>query len=312
MKYVDLHCDALTAAGEKDLTDASLQAGLKKLKNGECAVQCFAIFTQGDGAALCAEQRLSYFAEQMQKFGKDVLPVRQYFDFAYCLNSGITGAVLTIENLGFIGDDLKKIEKLAASGVKMASLVWNFENSLAYPNLKFDGGKPLFSAREDRGLKPLGKQAVEVLDGAKIIIDISHLSDGGAYDILEGRKIPIVASHSNAAAVWPVCRNLTDELIKKIADCGGVVGVNYCKDFLGEGETFDCVLRHINNMIKVVGEDLIALGSDFDGIPAPPDLEDSTKVPYLLSYLSDNGISGKLLEKLCYKNFARVFREVCT
>ncbi|MDE6597841.1 MAG: membrane dipeptidase [Clostridia bacterium] len=308
MKYIDLHCDALTKAGEKDLTDASLQAGLKKLNESECAAQCFAVFTQGAGAALCAENRLVYFAEQMQKFGKSVLPIRQYADLAYCLNSGITGAILTIENLGFIGNDLTRIEKLAKSGVKMASLVWNVENSLAYPNLV----DPLSSAREERGLKPLGRQAVEALDGKGIIVDISHLSDGGAHEILEGRKIPLVASHSNAAEVCPIPRNLTDNLIKKIADCGGVVGVNFCKKFLGEGETYELVLRHIKHLIKVGGVDIIALGSDFDGIPAPPDLENCTKVPALLDYLSAHGICGELLEKLCYKNFARVFREVCT
>ncbi len=311
MKYIDLHCDALTEAGEKNLSDSSLQSGLEKLKMSECATQCFAIFTQGDGAALYATDRLTYFSEQMQKNGKTVLPVRQYSDLAYCLNSEKTGAILTVENLGFIGDDLKKIRELASSGVKMASLVWNYENSLAYPNLKFKGDMPLFSEREGRGLKPLGRRAVEIMDEEGIIVDISHLSDGGADEILTGRKIPVVASHSNAAAVCPVCRNLTDDLIKKIADCGGVIGVNFCKDFLGEGETFDCVLKHIRHLIKVGGEDIIAFGSDFDGIPAPPGLEDCLKMPKLIGYLSDNGIEGELLEKLCYKNFARVFREVC-
>ena len=307
MRYIDLHCDALTAAGENDLTDASLQAGLKKLNESECAAQCFAVFTQGAGAALCAEKALVRFAEQMQKFGKSVLPVRQYSDLAYCLNSGITGAILTVENLGFIGDDLTAIDKLAKSGVKMASLVWNEENSLAYPNVV----DPLSMVRENRGLKPLGRRAVEMLDDNGIIVDISHLSDGGAYEILEGRKIPLVASHSNAAEVCPVPRNLTDNLIKKIAGCGGVVGVNFCKKFLGEGETFDLVLRHIKHLIKVGGVDIIAFGSDFDGIPAPQNLEDCTKMPALLDYLSTHGICGQLLEKLCYKNFARVFREVC-
>ena len=311
MKYVDLHCDTLTAAGDKDLTNSSLQAGLKKLQSSECAAQCFAVFTQGAGAALCAWDRLSYFAEQMQKHGKSVLPVRHYSDLAYCLNSGITGAILTVENLGFIGEDLTQIERFASFGVKMASLVWNEENALAYPNLKYDGNMPLFCEREERGLKPLGRQTVEILDKLGIIVDISHLSDGGADEILAGRKIPAVASHSNAAEVFPVSRNLTDGLIKKIADCGGVVGVNFCKKFLGEGETFACVLKHIKHLVKVGGEDIVAFGSDFDGIPAPPGLEDCTKVPALLNYLSANGISDGLLEKLCYKNFARVFREVC-
>lgn len=294
MKYIDLHSDTLTAAfdGGYSPLDCPLQASFKKLKKSGCAAQCLAVFTEGEGAAHSFNNYLSFYKN---------LQVKKITDTSR-LGDGF-GVILTVENLGFIGNDLSRIFELSKAGVKMASLVWNNENALAYPNAASSG-------REIRGLKPPGRQAVGLLDEHKIIIDISHLSDGGAEEILAGRKTPIVASHSNCSEVCGVPRNLTDPLIKKIADCGGVVGVNYCKKFLGEGKTCDLVERHIRHLIKVGGEDIIALGSDFDGIPAPPDLEDCTKVPALLQKLEES-LGGRVCEKLCYGNFERVFKEVC-
>lgn len=309
MRYVDLHCDTLTECFDKGLSlaDCNLQINLEKLKKSGCAVQCFAIFTQGGDAAFRFEKYLSYYGECIKKHG--IKPVLDFGGFESCLKGGEAGSILTVENLGFM-TDLAQLKSLYAAGVRMASLVWNFENTFAYPNLIFEGGIPKFSKRESRGLKGLGRQAVEALDGLKIIVDISHLSDGGTDEILSGRKTPIVASHSNAACVNGVARNLTDVQIKKIADCGGVVGVNFCKDFLGVGSTFESIFAHFKHIINIGGEDVAAFGSDFDGIPAPPDLEDCTKMPRLLHYLEGRGIKGETLEKLCYKNFARVFKEV--
>lgn len=309
MKYVDLHCDTLTACRDKGLklNDCGLQTDLEKLKNSGCAAQCFAVFTDGGNAAESFGEYLGFYRGQSGA----VLPVLSYSDLERCVNGNALGSVLTVENLGFIGGDLSLLGKLQAAGVRMASLVWNFKNALAYPNLKFMDGAPLFSDREERGLTELGAQAAEDLDALKIILDISHLSDGGAEQLLDNRKIPLVASHSNAAAVCPVCRNLTDALIKKIADCGGVVGVNFCVDFLGGDGGRDMLLKHINHIIKVGGEDIIALGSDFDGIPENPDIKDCTHMPGLFDFLNMRGIRAEVLEKLAHKNFARVFKEVC-
>lgn len=281
MRYCDLHCDTLSNGG------ASFNLRVEQLIKSGCTAQCFAIFTQGETCASDFEACLEKFksGERRENFS----------------------AILTVENLGYIGEDLDKLYRLKDIGVKMASLVWNFENSLAYPNLIWENGLPQFSKCEQRGLKPLGKRAVEILDGLGILIDISHLSDGGAEDILRGRKTPVVASHSNAFSECAVSRNLTGGLIKKVADCGGLVGVNYCKDFLGEGETFERVLAHIRAIIKAGGEEVIALGSDFDGMPPPENLEDCTRVPALLEYLSAH-IPARIMEKLCYKNFFRLFK----
>lgn len=308
IKYADMHCDTLTECFDRGLSleDCALQINKQGLKKSGCAVQCFAVFTEGASAAPRFYNYLGYAATALG----GMLAVRAS-DIRRASSRGELSAVLTVENLGFI-KCADEVAGLARAGVRMASLVWNYENALAYPNLIFsDEGQPLFSARESRGLKPLGREVLEALDKNKIIADISHLSDGGADEILRGRKIPVVASHSNAAAVCGVSRNLTDFQIKKIADCGGAIGVNYCKDFLGEGDTLRLVAEHIRHIIGVGGEEVVALGSDFDGIPAPPGLEDCSRVPELFDYLEKSGLSPAVLEKLCYKNFMRVFEEVC-
>ena len=304
-----MHCDTISECFDRGyaLTNCNLQTDLEKLNKSGCAVQCFAIFTQGEGSALRFKEYFSFYLESL----KNINAVSSFSDIERGICRGETCAILTVENLGFIGEDLKRLDELAKLGVKMASLVWNYENQFAYPNTRFVNGILQPESREKRGLKRLGKEAVQRLDELKIIVDISHLSDGGAAEILENRKIPLVASHSNCASVCNVSRNLTDGLIKKIADCGGAVGVNFYKKFLGEGETYAQILRHIKHLIKIGGEDIIAFGSDFDGIPATPDLEDCTVMPRLLNFLNNSGISPRVMEKLCYKNFTRVFRDIC-
>ncbi len=312
MIYTDMHCDTLTVCTENGLSlaDCNSQTSLKKLKESNCAAQCFAIFTDGEGAALSFEKYLAYYKQNVAKLKHIAAPIENYGDILQCKDGDKVGCILTVENLGFIGDDLSQIDRLKNEGVKMASLVWNNKNQFAVPNLVFENGVPQFETRVDEGLTALGKAAVERLDYDKIIVDISHLSDGGARDILNGRKTPVVASHSNAQKILNVCRNLSDELIKKIADCGGVIGVNFCKDFLGE-PAFGFAFKHIRHIINTGGEDVIALGSDFDGIPVNTELPDCTAVPKLLHYLKDNGISARTMEKFAYKNFFRVFKEVC-
>lgn len=314
MRYIDLHCDTLTESlkSGESFTDGNLQSSAEKLKKSGCAAQCFAIFTQGASAAAFFDKSLNYYRNMLDLSVNNLVSVNTADELTSCINGEKTGAILTVENLGYVQGDTDKLYAFKTAGVKMASLVWNFENEFAYPNVVFKNGIPQFEKREARGLKPKGREAVEILDELKILVDISHLSDGGAEEILNNRKIPAVASHSNAAEVWNVSRNLTDKQIKLLADCGGVTGVNFCKDFLGNGttalDTLEEVFLHIKHIIKVGGEDVIALGSDFDGIPAPNGLEDCTKVQGLLTYLSEHGISARVCEKIAYKNALRVFR----
>lgn len=305
MIYCDMHCDTITKSADLNLgmSDSLLQSGFQKLKKSGCAAQCFAIFTESDKYGFL--NYLKAFEEEIEK-DKDVVFCKTYADVISCINDKKLGAILTAESLSFTGGDLNFIKVLKEKNVKMASLVWNNENEFAYPNLIFEKGLPVFEKSCTKGLKERGREALCLLDESKIIIDISHLSDGGAEEILTDRKIPVVASHSNSREVLNVSRNLPDSLIKKIADCGGAIGVNFCKDFTGED-----IIPHIKHIIKVGGEDAAAFGSDFDGIPENPDMPDCTSMPELFDRLIKSGISARVLEKLAYKNFLRVFKEVC-
>lgn len=305
--YIDLHCDSLTA--RENFEEERAHVNLEKLKRAGAAAQCFAIYTDGKSAAEDFSRALARYKTLLKKNGESLSPVLCYDDFIEARKQGKIGAILTVENLGFIGGDVKRIDELKKSGVVMCSLVWNNANLFAYPNLVWKGEAPDFAARNARGLTKLGKEAVEKLNENRIIADVSHLSDGGVKDVLALSKFPVVASHSNAAAVCGVSRNLRDGQIKKIADKGGVIGVNFCKDFLGQGEVFESVLNHIAHIVNVGGEDCIALGSDFDGIPTVDGLEDCTKVPILFEYLCAR-LSYKVVEKLAFSNFLRVLREI--
>ena len=311
IRYADLHCDSVTVScnGGGNFSAFAGQVNIEKLNNSGSALQCFALFTEGQNAAVDFDKFMAFYNAQIA-IDPRILPVERYFDIEKAEKSGEIAAVLTVENLGFLNGNVDGITKLAREGVKMASLVWNNGNAFAFPNLIFNGDMPDFAAREKRGLTQAGKDAVRALNENRIIIDVSHLSDGGVEDVLALSTAPIVASHSNCAAVHYVSRNLTDEQIKKIADCGGVIGLNYCHDFIGGESAFEGLYNHLAHLINIGGEDVTALGSDFDGIPPYDELADCTYVPKLLEYFSAHGISDGQIEKLARKNFYRVFKEV--
>ena len=307
-----MHCDSVTVACDKgeSLSSFDGQTNFTKLISAECIAQCFAIFTEGKTCATDFERYVAFYNAQICS-SSSIIPVLCADDLQRAVREKKTGAILTAENLGFLNGDLSRIAYLKNIGVKMASLVWNNKNLFAFPNIIYKGNQPDFSLRERRGLTPLGREAVKELNRQKIIIDISHLSDGGVEDVLKLSSFPVVASHSNCRKVCNHPRNLSDSQLKKIADKGGVCALNFCFDFVGVGDVFENLFRHYMHMVKVGGEDLPAIGSDFDGIPPYEDLKDCLKVNELLRYFGDRGVKGNALEKLAYKNFFRVFSAVC-
>jgi membrane dipeptidase len=304
--YADLHCDSLTASLPcGGMGNFFGHINFNNLKTSCCIAQCFAIFTNGQNALNTFEGAIKNYnfclSARPDLFVKGV----DLNSLNIAVSQSKCAAFLTIENLGFIGDDLNKIAMLKDCGVIIASLVWNDENQFAYPNVK--EGNPTF--REVRGLKELGKQAILNLQKNNILIDVSHLSDGGFDDVVTLSKLPIVATHSNCAKICNVSRNLTDCQIKKIADSGGVMGINFCKKFLG-GDDFSAVLAHLKHAINVGGEDVVAIGSDFDGAVVPSCLNGCNKVESLLCYLLEHGINSRICEKFAYKNFERIINNV--
>ncbi len=306
-----MHCDSVTVCCDScgNMSDFCGQVSVQKLENSGCAAQCFAIFTDGENAAADFERFVAFYNAQI-KANSRLHPVLCFDDLVFAMEHGRTGAILTVENLGFLNGDVTGISRLKALGVKMASLVWNNANAFARPNLVMKGAVPDFEKRNALPLTEAGREAVARLNADKIIIDVSHLSDGGTEEILALSAAPVVASHSNCAAVCGVSRNLTDGQLKKIADKGGVVGLNFCRDFVGGTDAFENLYLHLRHLIDVAGEDCPALGSDFDGIPPYEELSDCTKVQPLLNYFVSRGITPRQVEKLALGNFLRVFKEV--
>lgn len=321
--YADLHCDSITkcCACGGDMLDFSGQVNIRKLTASGCGAQCFALFTDGENSEEDFKKFLAFYGAQIEKHPR-LQPVLRRGDVERAVENGKIGAVLTVENLGFLNGGVSGIAALKAAGVKMASLVWNSANAYAYPNLKFKDGAPDIAARESRGLTAAGRAAVEELNKNGVICDISHLSDGGAEDVFALSELPVVASHSNCAAACNVSRNLTDGQIKKIAESGGLVGLNFCRDFVVEGafadglygtahtknvSVFESLYGHFIHLVNVGGEDIAAIGSDFDGIPPYGELSDCTKISALFEYFERRGVRAGLLEKFAFGNFLRLF-----
>lgn len=162
------------------------------------------------------------------------------------------------------------------------------------------------------GLTDAGRDLVRECNALRIMLDLSHLNEAGFNDVAALSDAPLVASHSCAHAICPSTRNLTDRQLRVIADSGGLVGLNYASSFLREDgkrlplEGFDTMLRHLDHLLSILGENGVALGSDFDGALMPRDLQDASAVPRLLQAMRDHGYDDALIRKIACDNWIGV------
>lgn len=303
-RYCDMHCDTLTAEG-------NLQATYERHKQGGCYLQCFAAFLfRPDGSLY--RRALSLFDKfdgWCRDFGLN--HVKRASD----LKENTVNAVLTVEEGGAIDGDLNKLDEFYARGVRMMTLTWNFPNRLGYPNLSDYTGRPAGSRETKNGLTDFGRSVVSRMKELGMIVDVSHGSDKLVSDVKEVMgDTPFVASHSNAASVLPHPRNLTDEQIRLIAESGGVVGLSFSAEHLSQDRTREglraAALAHAKAILNAGGEDVLALGSDFDGIPENAFLRSPADVPQLLSDF-EKAFGSRITQKIAKDNFLRVFKTVC-
>ncbi|MGH2374221.1 MAG: dipeptidase, partial [bacterium] len=213
---------------------------------------------------------------------------------------GKIAAVLSIENGDALGGDLRVLDDLYRRGVRMLGLTWNPSTALG------DGAH----GRQHSGLTDLGRAVIRRMDDLGIVVDVSHLSEAAFWDAVGVVRGPFIASHSNAAALYRHPRNLTDSQLRAVAKRGGIVGVNFYPGFLGAA-TLDRVLAHIDHMVKVMGIDHVALGSDYDGVPrVAARLDDVSKLPNLTAGLQRRGYTTEQIHKILGGNALRVFRQV--
>lgn len=328
MKVVDMHCDTVSAIltnQEKGwtLSENDLHVRLDKMKAGDYFLQNFALFVYA-GEGVDTYQRACELADcfdrQMQLFPEKIGHVRSYFDIERNAADGKISALLTIEEGAAIQGSMEKLREFYDRGVRMMTLTWNFPNEIGYPNvtLPADGGKPDFKKPQlEKGLTEFGVEVVEQMQRMGMIVDVSHLSDAGFYDVADHANKPFVASHSNARAVCPNIRNMTDDMIRKLAEKGGVMGLNFCPDFLEmkpDGQknngTIEAVVRHARHIVNVGGMDCLGLGSDFDGIPTHAELTGADRMPLLADALHKSGFNAAQVEQIFSGNVLRLYREV--
>ena len=220
-------------------------------------------------------------------------------------------AILHIEGADCIDAEFKMLETLYDRGLRSVGPVWSRNNL-------FGHGVPFqFPASPDigPGLTEHGKALIAECNRRKVLIDLSHLNEKGFWDVASISSSPLVATHSNAHTLCPSPRNLTDNQLKAIAKSGGVVGVNFAPCFLAENGmlsssvSLEVLIAHVNYLVRVVGEDGVALGSDFDGVMMPDEIGDVTGVPKICVALEKSGMQSSTIEKIAMNNWIRVLRE---
>lgn len=227
------------------------------------------------------------------------------------LDGPALAAVLHLEGAEAIGPDLAELEALHARGLRSLGPVWS------RPTI-FGHGVPFrFPASPDTGpgLTEAGQRLVRACNQLGILIDLSHLNEAGFDDVARLSEAPLVATHSNAWAVTPHSRNLTDRQLRRIAESDGMVGINFATGFLrldgrmDPDTRLDSLLRHLDHMLNLLGEDRVGFGSDFDGAVVPHAIGDCAGLPALRAALRSHGVDAALMEKLCYRNWLRVLRQ---
>lgn len=336
MRVIDMHCDTIyeilerRKRGERtSLRENDLMIDLIRLKKGGYSVQNFAMYVEkkeGESSFSKVKELLSVFKEEMSKNEDLISQVYTTEDILKNEKEGKLSALLTVEEGGVCEGKLENLHFLYEAGVRMMTLTWNFPNEIGYPNFNEDGN--FYMPNTVDGLTETGIEFVREMERLGMIVDVSHLSDAGFYDVLKYTTAPFVASHSNARNVCPVVRNLTDDMIRKLAERGGVTGLNYSVDFLRDHPgrekvdgknpkswgfgyaSLEDIAEHAKHIVKVGGIECVGLGSDFDGISPHPELSGADDVPRLAQTMAKKGFSENEIDKILYQNVFRLYKEI--
>lgn len=322
---IDLHCDTLSKIMHHPLTFfcTSLPAGqhlcLDALSSSCVLLQCFALYTDLYGSSSPIQQvsqQLSCFKSLLSRTENKMKQIYTYDDILDNQRSGVLSAMLTLEESCLCKDVISMLPTLFSCGVRIATLTWNYPNRLASPafSLPIPPSAAFLQTSSDSGLTDLGFEFVETAQKLGIILDVSHLSDAGFRDIASVSTRPFLASHSNTRALCNVPRNLSDSMLRTIANHGGVVGLNLHEPFLSSRpltppELLEVFVQHAVHVIQVSGAETPALGTDFDGIPGNRAVPNAYHLSRLEDALKKGGLTSTQTEKLLSRNALRVFKE---
>ncbi len=306
-KFADFHCDTLLNIYLRGMNFAEENPfghlDLPRLLQADHLFQCFAVFVDpkhGQEAALRQTLRLIEVAREKIFSLPQVRWVKGGEDIKTAVDGGQFAGLLSIEGADFLGDDLFLLNLVHSLGVRLITLTWNGRNTIA-DGVKV-GGSP-------GGLTEIGIRAVKKMQDLSIIVDVSHLSEKGFWDVSKSACKPFVASHSNS---WAICnhpRNLKDDQIREIAGNKGVIGMNLCRPFVAEKkeeQTLETLIKHITHIAQVAGPEVICLGCDLDGIrELPIGMKDVRDVPRIAQLMGEAGFSEQEIQAICCDNLLR-------
>jgi len=304
---VDAHCDTLSELKKtgESLQTNNLHISLDSLQQYGGYIQLFAAWVD-DACKNPLDEALALvevFYTQLTLNQKVMHQVLGRDDLKKAFDLGKVGAMLAVENGNVLGGCLENVYRLYQLGVRAMTLTWNGKNELGVGSLFCD----------EEGLSPFGVEVVHEMNRLGMIVDVSHLSEQGFWDVLMHSSQPVMASHSNAKTVTPHKRNLSDEQICALVQMDGFIGLNLYPDFLTGKKTADlddCV-RHIAHMVELGAELSLGLGSDFDGVTClPQGLSGAGDYDKLFNRLLQKGYSDTFIHNITHKNFLRFAEQV--
>lgn len=313
MRIIDMHCDTLIEGWrkpERSFYDGDTSINLKLLKENGSLLQFFAMYLSRNEMKTMDSYDIlkgiyGYYQTQMEKYSDIIKPVYSAQDVLENEKKGLLSSLLTVEDGVFIDGKIERVQEVYDMGVRLITLMWNFENSVGFP-CSDDPEAHL------KGLKPFGIEVVEKMNELGMIIDVSHMSEGGFYDVAKHSKKPFVASHSCARALCNHRRNLTDDQLRTIGNAGGIAGVNFECSFLKEVSdraTYDQIIEHLLYMKDKAGIDAVGFGSDFDGIDDNGELVNYSGFNTLLERM-EGKFTYDEIDKICRGNALRVIKDV--
>ena len=310
MLILDAHCDTITTimkSGE-ELRKNNCHIDVERLKKYSGYVQFFAAFISPEHAKMGALKRtlsiIDRLYQEIEANKNDLMLCCNYNEIIKAIQDKKVAAVLTIEGGEALEGSLSSLRMLYKLGVRGLTLTWNFRNQIA------DG---VLDGSSGGALTPFGREVISEMNKLGMLIDVSHLSEPGFWEVINLSTSPIIASHSNSKKICGHSRNLSDDQLLALKKNGGVTGLNLYPAFLTDNgkATIRDAISHIEHIVALTGEDTMGLGSDFDGIDSTPDgLGGVQYYSELLNELLKLNYNETLVKKIAAGNFLRVIKDV--